>query len=96
MSAILRLLYIPFNIIAGQISKRLGKKSFDAVWAKIDDERPPVPGSGQSTAVKTIGAMALRAGVMAGAAAAVDRAFAHTFHYVVGIWPRKPPKPADD
>jgi len=26
----------------------------------------------------------------------VDRAFAHAFHYFIGIWPKKPPKPEDD
>jgi len=92
----MRLLYKPFGIIGAIIASLLGRKAFDSIWAKIDDEQPPKPGTGQSTAVKVIGAQALRAGVMAGSAAAVDRAFAHAFHYFIGIWPKKPPKPKED
>ncbi len=57
--------------------------------------RRPRPGTGQGTAVKVIGAQALRAGVMAASAAAVDRLFARGFHYFIGLWPKKPPKPED-
>ena len=92
----MRLLYKPFGIIGGIIAARLGRKAFAAIWTKIDDAPPPRPGTGQSTAVKVIGAQALQASVMAGSAAAVDRAFAHAFHYFIGIWPKKPPKPEAD
>jgi hypothetical protein len=89
----MRLLYKPFGIIGGIIAARLGRKTFDSIWAKIADAPPPKAGTGQGSVVKVISAQALRAGVMAGSAAAVDRAFAHAFHYFIGIWPKKPPKP---
>jgi hypothetical protein len=92
----MRLLYKPFGIIGAIIAARIGRKAFDSVWTKIDDEPPPRPGTGQSTAVKVIYAQALRAGVMAASAAAVDRVFARGFHYAIGIWPKKPPKDKDD
>ncbi len=92
----MRLLYKPFGIIAGIIAARLGRKAFDSVWTKIDETPPPRPGTGQGTAVKVIGAQALRAGVMAASAAAVDRVFARGFHYFIGLWPKKPPKPDED
>jgi hypothetical protein len=92
----MRLLYKPFGIIGGIIAARIGRKAFESVWTKIDEAPPPRPGTGQGTAVKVIGAQALRAGVMAASAAAVDRAFAHAFHYFIGIWPKKPPKPEAD
>jgi hypothetical protein len=91
----MRLLYKPFGIIGGIIAAQFGRKAFDSVWAKIDDTPPPRPGTGQGTAVKVIGAQALRAGVMAASAAAVDRLFARGFHYFIGLWPKKPPKPED-
>jgi hypothetical protein len=91
----MRLLYKPFGIIGAIIASLLGRKAFDSIWAKIDDEQPPKPGTGQATAAKVIGAQALRAGVMAASAAAVERLFARGFHYVIGIWPKKPPKDKD-
>ena len=55
-----------------------------------------MPGTGDGSVGKVVAAQALQAGVMAGVAAAVDRAFATTFHHLIGIWPKKPPKPVDE
>jgi hypothetical protein len=92
----MRLLYKPLAIIAGLISARIGRSVFRGLWAKIDHEPPPIPGSGEGSVAKVVGAQALQAGVMAGTAAAVDRGFATVFHHLIGIWPKKPPKPPED
>ncbi len=89
----MKLLYKPFAIIAGLIASRLGRSAFRSVWSKIDHGPPPSPGSGEASAVKVVGAQALQAGVMAGVAAAVNRAFAASFHHLVGAWPDKPREP---
>jgi hypothetical protein len=92
----MRLLYKPLAIIAGLISARIGRSVFRSLWSKIDHEPPPIPGSGEGSVAKVVGAQALQAGVMAGTAAAVDRGFATVFHHLIGIWPKKPPKPPED
>jgi hypothetical protein len=92
----MRLLYKPFGIIAGLIASQLGRKAFKSIWKKIDEEPLPRPGSGQGSVTKVVGGRALEAGVMAASAAAVDRMFAIAFHYFIGIWPKKPPKPEDE
>ena len=92
----MRLLYKPFGIIGGIIAGKLGQKAFKSIWAKIDDAPPPKAGTGQSSVVKVAGGRALEAGVMAASAATVDRVFAHGFHYFIGLWPKKPPKPKDE
>jgi hypothetical protein len=93
---LLRLLYKPFAIISGLIAARVGKKVFAGVWSKIDDQPPPLAGTGAGSVGKVVAAQALQAGVMAGSAAAVDRAFATFFHHLIGIWPKKPPPPDDE
>lgn len=93
---LLRLLYKPFAIIAGLISARIGRALFQALWSRIDERPLPHPGDGTGSATKTVGGQALKAGVMAAAAAAVDRAFAGAFHHILGVWPKKPPKPDED
>ncbi|MGO9882909.1 MAG: DUF4235 domain-containing protein [Solirubrobacteraceae bacterium] len=85
-----KLLYWPLSLVAGFISARLGKTLFRKLWEKIDDEPPPKAGSGEGSAAKVIGAQALQAGIMAASAATVHRAFAKSFHYLVGAWPEKP------
>jgi hypothetical protein len=91
----MRLLFAPFSIIASRISARIGRSVFRSLWAKIDDAPPPSPKSGVGSTGKVVAGQALEAGVMAGVAAAVDRAFARFFHHLIGIWPGKPPKPKD-
>lgn len=88
----MRLLYKPFGIINGFISKKLGRSVFNSIWARIDDVPPPKPTTGESTATKLVVGHALQAGVMAGSKAAVDRAGARAFHYLIGVWPAKPKK----
>jgi hypothetical protein len=92
----MRLLYKPFAIINGIISKRIGRSVFNSLWRRIDEGPPAKPMTGESTAVKVVVAQALEAGVMAGSAAAVNRAGAHVFHYLIGVWPDKPPEPEAD
>ena len=90
---VLRLFYKPFAIIGAIIAGKLGRSVFRSIWAKIDNEPPPRPGTGEASTLKVVGAQALQAGVMAGTAAAVDRTFARFFHHLIGIWPKKPPEP---
>lgn len=90
---LIRVLYKPFAIIGAIISARIGRQVFNSIWSAVDDKPPALPGSGQSSAVKTVAGTALQAGVLAGSAAAVDRVFASAFHHVIGAWPRKPAGP---
>jgi hypothetical protein len=93
---LLRLLYKPLAIIGAIIAGKLGQSVFRSIWAKIDHEPPPRPGTGEGSTLKVVGAEALQAGVMAGTAAAVDRTLARFFHHLIGIWPKKQPKPEDE
>ena len=88
-----RLLYLPFSIIGSIIARIIGRKIFRTIWDKVDDEPPPTAGDGRGGMAKVVSGRALQAAVMAGSAAAVDRLIARGFHHVVGLWPKKPPKP---
>ncbi len=92
----MRILYKPFAIIAGIFARLLGRSLFRTLWSRIDEQPPPEPLVGDSSMAKVIGARALQAGVMAGAAALVERSAARAFHHLIGIWPKKPPDPDDD
>ncbi|HEX8975803.1 MAG TPA: DUF4235 domain-containing protein [Solirubrobacteraceae bacterium] len=92
----MKLIYKPFALMAGLIASRLGRSAFQTLWTRIDDAPPPKPGTGEGSVAKVVGAEALKAGVMAAVAAAVNRMFAGTFHYLVGTWPEKPPKAEEE
>ena len=92
----MKLLYKPFAIIAGLITKRLSRTLFKGVWAKIDDQPPPVPGTGAKSTPAVVGSQALEGAIMFGTAAAVNRTMARVFHHLIGAWPEKPKLPEPD
>ena len=92
----MRLLYKPLAIIAGIFARLLGRSTFRTLWSRIDDAPPPEPLTGEGSMGKVVAAKALQAGVMAGAAAVVERLSARLFHHLIGIWPKKLPEPDDD
>ncbi len=85
----MKLLYKPFALVASFIAARLGRNAFKAMWSHIDQEAPPEPTTEETTLQKVLGAAVLEAAIMAGVAAAADRASARTFHYLTGFWPGK-------
>jgi xanthosine utilization system XapX-like protein len=89
------ILYAPFAIVGSIVARLVGRQIFRAVWSRIDEEPPPKAGDGRGSMTKVVAGRALQAGLMAGAAAAVDRLFARGFHHVLGAWPKKPPKQKD-
>jgi hypothetical protein len=86
-----KLVYTPFSIFAKQVATRLGKATFEGIWAKVGDgEKPPKPTAGRAGLVEVAGAAALEAATMAAVGAAVDQLTARWFHYLFGAWPAKP------
>ncbi len=83
----MKILYKPFGLIAGFIAARIAKSVFKSLWSRIDQGEPPAPTAADASLPKVVGAAALEAATMAGVAAAVDRASALVFHYLIGIWP---------
>jgi Protein of unknown function (DUF4235) len=86
-----KLLYKPFAIVAKSVAARLGKASFEALWAKLgDSEKPPSPTQGRVPLAKVATSAALEAATMAAVGATVDQVTARWFHYLFGAWPDKP------
>ncbi|MGH2866243.1 MAG: DUF4235 domain-containing protein [Solirubrobacteraceae bacterium] len=92
----MKLLYKPFALIAKFVIGRLSRSLFKSLWGRVDDEPPPLPGTGEATTAKVVGAQALQGAVMAGTAAVVNRTFARFFHHLIGAWPEKRPAPEPD
>jgi hypothetical protein len=85
-----KLLYLPFSLIAGLIAKQAGKKLFKSVWSRVDTaETPPKPTAPDASFSKVVGGATLEAATMASVTAAANRASAEAFHYLFGVWPGK-------
>jgi hypothetical protein len=82
----MKLLFRPFAIIAGVIAARLGRKAFEALWARIDDAPVPKAEIEEVPLGKVVGAHALEAATMAGVAVAVDRGALRVFQHQTRFW----------
>jgi uncharacterized protein DUF4235 len=83
----MKILYKPFALMASFIARRISKSVFESLWSKIDTADPPAPTARDASLPKVVSAAALEAATEAGVGAAVDRATARVFHYLIGIWP---------
>ena len=92
----MKLLYKPIGIILGIIAGLLGRKAFDFVWTKIDDEEPPEPTTEETSWRRVLAAAAVQGVIFRTTRVAVDRYGAIAWRYVTGTWPgEKRPDPDD-
>jgi hypothetical protein len=89
-------IYKPIGILLGLIGGLLGKKAFDFVWAKIDDEEPPEPTTAYTSWRRVLAAAAVQGLIFRTVRVAVERWGAIGWHYLTGMWPgEKRPDPAE-
>lgn len=90
----MKLIYKPFGIIIGLMAGQVGKKIFDFVWTKIDDEDPPKPTTQNARWPKLLAAAAVQGVVFRVVRTVVDRNAAQGYAYLTGVWPgEKRPDP---
>lgn len=83
----MKLLYKPLGIALGILAGFLGRKTFERIWAVIDEEEPPGATVRDAGWGKVLAAAALQAAIFAVVRAAVDRAGATWFSDFTGVWP---------
>ncbi len=81
------LIYKPFGIALGLVAGLLGKRIFNYVWTKIDDEDPPKATTELAPWSKILTAAAVQGVIFRVTRVVVDRYGAKGFSYLTGIWP---------
>ena len=90
----MKLIYKPIGIVLGILGGIVGRKIFDFVWTKIDDEDPPKPTTEIAPWTKVIAAAALQGVIFRVTRVVVDRNGAQGWAYLTGVWPgEKRPDP---
>lgn len=88
------LIYKPFGILLGIAAGLLGKRLFNFVWTKIDDQEPPVSTTEEASWRRILAAAALQGVIFRTTRVAVDRYGAVGWRYLTGVWPgEKRPDP---
>jgi hypothetical protein len=82
-----RILFAPFSIAAGILAGVLGKRLFELVWGRIDDDEPPAPSQHETNWGKVLAAAAIQGFLFALVRAATDRGARTAFYRFTGVWP---------
>lgn len=84
---IVRILFAPLSITAGILAGLLGKKLFEFLWNRIDDEEAPEPSHLEVTWPKVLLASAVEGAIFRGTRAVTDRGARVAFYRATGRWP---------
>ncbi len=89
-------IYKPFGIVLGLLAGLLGKRIFNVVWKKIDDQDPPKATTQEADWSKIITAAAVQGVIFKVTRVVVDRNAAKGWAYATGSWQgEKRPDPVD-
>ena len=87
-------IYKPFGLVLSLLAGLAGKRIFNFVWTKIDDEDPPKATTEEAPWGKIIIAAAVQGVVFKVTRVVVDRYGARGWSYLTGTWPgEKRPDP---
>jgi hypothetical protein len=87
-------IYKPFGIVLGILAGLAGKRLFNFIWQKVDEEDPPKPTTQETSWAKILAAAALQGVIFKTTRVVVDRYGAIGWHYLTGSWPgEKRPDP---
>ncbi len=84
---ITKILFIPFSVAGSLIAGFAGKKLFDFIWARFDDEEPPEAEHLDVSWPKLLLANAVQGGVFRATRAGADRGTRLAFYRATGVWP---------
>jgi hypothetical protein len=90
----MKLLFLPFSILAGVIAGFISKKLFEQVWSVIDHEDPPDAKHREISLVKMVAALAIEGAIFRAVKGLTDHGSRRGFQKVMGSWPgQEEPEP---
>jgi hypothetical protein len=83
----MKVLFLPFSIVAGLIAGFLSKRLFDGIWHLFDDEEAPEPEHKEISVAKLVLALAIEGAVFRAVRGLVDHSARRSFYKATGSWP---------
>lgn len=83
----MKILFLPFSILAGLTAGFMSKKIFDGIWRLVDDEESPEPGHREIAIGKLALALLIEGAVFRAVRGLVDHGARKSFYNLTGRWP---------
>lgn len=83
----MKLLFLPFSILAGLIAGFLSKKIFDGVWRLVDEEEAPEAEHREISIAKLALALVIEGAIFRAVRGLVDHGARKGFYNLTGSWP---------
>ena len=82
-----KLLFLPVSMLGGLVAGLIGKKLFEQVWSRIDEEDPPDAEHRRIALGKLVAALAIEGAIFRAVRGLADHLFRRGFQRAVGVWP---------
>ena len=83
----MKIVFIPVSIVGGILAGVLGRKVFDGVWGKVDEEEPPQPDHRDVDVRKLVAALVLEGAIFRLVKGLFDHGARRGFARWTGAWP---------
>jgi len=83
----MKVTFLPISILGGIVAGIVGKKAFEGIWAKVDEEEPPDPKHRETSWGKLALALLLEGAIFRLARGLFDHAARRGFARFTGAWP---------
>ena len=83
----MKVAFIPISIIGGILAGVIGRKAFDVVWGKVDEEEPPQPDHREVSLPKLAVALLIEGAIFRLVKGLFDHGARRGFERFTGEWP---------
>jgi hypothetical protein len=83
----MKIAFLPISVVGGLLAGLIGKKSFEFVWGKFDEEEPPEPDQREISIGKLLLALAIEGAIFRAVRGLFDHVARRGFERFTGEWP---------
>jgi hypothetical protein len=83
----MKVAFIPISLLGGLLAGLIGRKIFDVIWGKVDEEEPPHPDHREISLAKLAVALAIEGAIFRLVKGLFDHAARRGFARMTGTWP---------
>ena len=83
----MKVAFIPVSILGGILAGLIGRKVFDVIWGKVDEQEPPQPDHREVSLAKLAIALLIEGAIFRLVKGLFDHAARRGFARMTGTWP---------